>query len=127
MEIDFGDWTGKTFAELDDDPRWHAFNRARASAIIPGGEAPQVVQLRMVAAVARLAARHRGTTIALVSHADVVRFALLRYLSVSLDRCHEIEIAPASISAVTVSADSVRILFVNREAAAMRPTQHARQ
>jgi broad specificity phosphatase PhoE len=120
VEIDFGAWTGKTFEELDADPAWQTFNRARASAVVPGGEAPAIVQQRIVSAVSRLAARHADATIALVSHAEVVRSALLQYRSASLDRYHELDVAPASVSAVVVSRAGVRILFVNRAASAMR-------
>src|SRR3954447_22578914 len=31
-EVDFGDWTGCDFAELEGDPAWHAWNEARGSA-----------------------------------------------------------------------------------------------
>jgi probable phosphoglycerate mutase len=121
-EIDFGAWTGKTFEQLARDPAWHAFNRTRARAIVPGGEQPHAVQRRIVAAVARLAARHRGAAIALITHGDVVRSALLYYQSMSLDRYDAFEIAPASVSAVEVNAGGqVRVLFINRAAGALGP------
>ena len=112
-DIDFGEWTGKTFAELEGDPRWHHFNRARGSAHVPGGEQPADVQARALAAIARLAARHAGDTIAIVSHADVVRFALLHYTGRPLDLFHRIDVDPASVSAVTLSAAGVQVLYVN--------------
>jgi broad specificity phosphatase PhoE len=121
LEVDYGVWTGKTFEQLDADPRWRDFNRARAMASVPGGEQPTAVQQRAVAAVASLAAKHAGATIALVTHAEIVRFALLHYRSASLDCHHELEIAPASVSAVNISPDGVHVQFVNRCAAALRP------
>jgi len=129
IELDFGAWTGKTVDQLDADPRWWAFNRTRASATIPGGESPRAVQAHIVATIAYLANHHRGETIALVSHAEIVRMALLRYQGVSLDRFHELEIAPASVSAVNVSPDGVHVQFVNRDSAALRghfPRLHAK-
>jgi broad specificity phosphatase PhoE len=124
VDIDFGEWSGKTFAELDTDPAWHAFNAERARAAVPGGEQPTMVQQRIVAAIAGLAAAHQGASIAVVSHADVIRFALLHYRSTTLDRYHEIEIDPASVSAVSLSRAGARILFVNRDASAMRSYRH---
>ena len=121
LEVDFGVWTGRTFEELDDDPRWHDFNQARATATIPGGEKPLAVQRRIVTAVERLAATHPGATIALVTHAEIVRFALLKYRSASLDSYYELDIEPASVSAVSVSPEGVFVQFVNRRAAALRP------
>jgi probable phosphoglycerate mutase len=120
-EIDFGAWTGRRFAALDADPQWHVFNRARATATIPGGETAQAAQRRIVAAIGHLAGRHRGHTIALVSHAEIVRCALLHYRGESLDRYHQIEIAPASVSAVTVWPTGSHVLFINRCAAALGP------
>src|SRR4051794_26006338 len=29
-ELDYGDWSGRTIAELEADPRWRAFNSARS-------------------------------------------------------------------------------------------------
>src|SRR4051812_40591985 len=38
-EIDAGEWTGKTFPELDaTSPAWNQFNRFRSAIPIPGGE-----------------------------------------------------------------------------------------
>ena len=33
-EVDFGEWTGRAFVELADDPNWGAWNSARAAAIV---------------------------------------------------------------------------------------------
>src|SRR5688572_17874091 len=78
-EVDFGEWTGQTFDELDADPRWRLFNLQRGSAAVPEGETAPAVQRRIVRAVERLAKRHRGETFAVVSHADVLRAAVLHY------------------------------------------------
>jgi probable phosphoglycerate mutase len=112
-EIDFGEWTGWSFADLDKDPAWQRFNRARAGAVIPGGEHPAEAQRRMVACIARLAARHRGQAIALVSHAEPIRCALLHYQRLSLDQWDRIEVAPASVSQVLVSAEAARVVTIN--------------
>ena len=112
-EIDFGEWTGLTLSELEDMENWRAFNRQRASARIPGGEAPQCVQQRMVAAIARLTAAHAGSTIALVSHGDVIRSAVLHVAGSSLDLYDRFEISPASVTAMEVSGAYVRLVYVN--------------
>jgi broad specificity phosphatase PhoE len=112
-DIDFGAWTGKTFLELAADPAWHTFNTARSTAVVPGGESAAAVQQRIVGAIVRLAARHREQTIALVSHADVIRFALLQYQSLSLDLYDRFEIDPASVSAISVSNTGTSILYIN--------------
>jgi broad specificity phosphatase PhoE len=112
-EIDFGEWTGKTFVELAGDPAWRAFNTARANAIVPGGERPAAAQRRIVATVARLSHRHPGAAIALVTHADLIRFALLHYLSLSLNLYDRFEINPASVTRMAIDATGCQVLEVN--------------
>jgi broad specificity phosphatase PhoE len=112
-EIDFGAWTGRTFAALEADPAWLLFNRARSRALIPGGERVQDVQTRMVRAIADVSARDPGSTIAVVSHGDPLRFALLYYQDMSIDRYPELELEPASVSAVRLTSEGPRILYIN--------------
>jgi probable phosphoglycerate mutase len=118
-EIDFGRWTGRTFVALDDDPGWHTFNRARGSAVVPDGEQPAAAQERIVRATAQLAAMHRGQIIVLVTHADLVRFALLHYLSRPLDAYDSLTIDPASVTVVTVAPNEATILCVNTDVASL--------
>lgn len=112
-EIDFGIWTGKTFAELEDDRRWDLFNTHRGSAAVPGGENAPTTQARMIAVLRALAASHQGQRIAIVSHADPLRYAMLHVAGASLDRYREFQILPASVSAVVWLPDGPRILYVN--------------
>jgi broad specificity phosphatase PhoE len=111
-EVDFGQWTGMTFDALRSDSRWHAFNARRASAVVPGGERPVDVQRRVVTVLTRLAGRHRTGTIALVSHAEVIRSALLWFSGRSLDDFQQCAIDTASISGLLMSARP-EVLFVN--------------
>jgi broad specificity phosphatase PhoE len=112
-EIDFGAWTGRTFADLADDANWQAFNSCRSTAVVPGGERAVDVQTRIVSAVASLCRRHAGHTIAIVSHCDVLRFAVLHYASTPLDLYDRFVIDPASVTAVSVSPAGPRLLYVN--------------
>jgi broad specificity phosphatase PhoE len=38
IELDFGDWTGRTLDELESDTRWRRFNAFRSGVGIPNGE-----------------------------------------------------------------------------------------
>ena len=113
IEVEFGAWTGRTFDELAHSPEWDRFNKNRATANIPGGEGVAAVQARIVATLERLTSAHRGQTIAAVSHADVIRAAVLYYAGAPLDMVHRIEIGLASISAVALGDGEPRIAFVN--------------
>jgi probable phosphomutase (TIGR03848 family) len=116
-ELDFGQWTGKTFEELADEPAWRAFNASRSSARIPGGETMAEAADRAMARLAALERVHPGGLVAGVTHGDVVRGVLLRSLGVSLDLVHRIEVAPASVSAVRLYDEMApTVLAVNWQA-----------
>ena len=113
IEVDFGEWTGLTFHDLARRPDWQAFNARRTAADVPGGERAPAVQARIVSTLERLGPRIRGTTIAAVSHADVIRAAVLHYAGAPLDMVHRIEISPASVTAVAFGAEGPRLRYVN--------------
>ena len=113
LEVDFGEWSGKTFAELDRRKDWRQFNNRRGSAPVPGGESAAAVQVRILACLQDLHRRHPGETIAAVSHADVIRAALLHFTATPLDRWQHIEVAPASITALAIDARNGEVLYHN--------------
>ena len=81
-EINFGDWTGKSFDSLSSDERWHRFNSEREATRIPGGESFLEVQNRAVTALYAIHSQTKNANVAIVSHADVIkqRSATLRPL-----------------------------------------------
>jgi broad specificity phosphatase PhoE len=112
-EIDFGEWTGQTFADLAGDPRWQHFNEHRAGATSPGGESMDALEQRIVCFVARLAAEAPDARLALVSHGDVIRTLLLHAIGLSLDKIHMIDVAPSSVSVLLVEPKGRAVLAVN--------------
>lgn len=112
-EIDFGDWTGKTYEELRALPEWRDFNRLRSSMRITNGELLLEVQARVVGLMARLCADHPGRTVALVSHGDPIRLALAHQLGTPIDFILRLEIGPASVSAVEIHSHGPRVLWIN--------------
>lgn len=112
-EIDFGAWTGLTLDQLRDDSAWQRFNTHRSTATIPGGERPTDVRDRIVCAIERLRTVHAAETIAVFSHGDVIRSAVLHYLDVPLDHFERIEIGPASVTALELEGARRRFLYIN--------------
>lgn len=112
-EVDFGEWTGWTFAQLEKDPRWRAFNRMRSTTRIPGGELMLEIQNRVVTSLERLRHDHPQERIAVVSHGDPIRTALVYYLGVPLDLMHGIHIDTASVSIVCVDDAGVAVRCLN--------------
>jgi probable phosphoglycerate mutase len=112
-EIDFGDWTGHTFEELREIPRWQQFNSYRSGTRIPQGELMLEAQARIVGEMERLRELHSHDHIGIVGHADVIKAAVAYYLGVPLDLFQRIEISPGSVSIVTLSDYGPRVLRVN--------------
>jgi broad specificity phosphatase PhoE len=71
------------------------------------------VQYRAVAALLDLARRYPAGTMAVVSHGDVIRAALLFFLGMPIDFVHRLEVSPASVSIVELSETAVRVVQVN--------------
>lgn len=117
-EIDFGGWTGKTFADLMADPLWRAWNVARATARPPGGESMAEVQARMVGHLRQLSVAHPGGRLVLVGHADPIKAALLWVLGAGLDAYDRLDLDPAGVSTVALGPWGARILGLNERMAA---------
>ncbi len=112
-ELAYGEWTGRRLVDLADDPRWRSFNAVRSRTRIPGGELIVETQARAVAACEAIAAAHPDATVAVVTHADVIRAALVHWLGMPLDLMLRIEIAPASVSTVELGRGDPRVLGID--------------
>lgn len=99
-ELDFGDWAGRSFAELDGLARWKTFNRNRTTAQAPGGESLSQVKKRAVKRLLELLSTCDGETLAIVTHCDVIRAALTHFLCAPLESFERIRIDPASLSEI---------------------------
>ncbi len=112
-EMDFGRWTGLSFRRLDRDPQWHYYNAHRDVAVVPGGESAAAVEVRAMRALERIAALHVGALVAVVSHAEVIRTAVLHCWGRPLRDFNTVAIDPASISVLRFYQGRARIISVN--------------
>lgn len=103
-EIDFGDWSGKSFDALAHDDRWHRFNTHRSITSIPGGETFPAVRARVNAELERLSAQHKNSRVVIVSHADVIKAALGYGTDMPVDVLQRYEILPGSVTLVITDA-----------------------
>jgi probable phosphoglycerate mutase len=113
-EVRFGEWEGKSFEELSNDPGWRSFNVTRSLVRAPGGELMIEVQTRMVREVERIRERHQNETVAVISHLDPLRAILAHCLGISLDGLLRFELNPGSVSILRYFGDQPRILCINR-------------
>lgn len=112
-EIEFGAWSGRSFDELDRDADWALWNAARGVSRPPGGETMLEAQARIVAAMERLRNAYRDASVVLVSHADVIKAALLYHLGLSIEAYARFDIEPASISTLAVGTWGARVVRMN--------------
>ena len=112
-EINYGEWSGKSFEELSRDERWRHFNSRRSTASIPGGESFLQVQSRMVSEIDRLSQEYDEGRVAVVSHADVIRAAVAYFTATPIDLIERLEISPCSVSVVAMDHQDVTVLTIN--------------
>lgn len=117
-DIDYGAWSGKSFAALDDDPQWAAWNTRRGTMRPPGGESMLDVQHRAVGALERLVKTHPDSAAILVSHADVIKVVVAYLLGLALDAVSRFEISPASVSTVALGDWGAKVHSINEVVAA---------
>lgn len=112
-EVDFGVWSGRTFDELKSDPRWTVWNQARAGAAAPDGESMAAAQARAWAHVEASALAAPGSTIAMVSHCDIIRAIVAHVLGLSLDRYDRFDVDPASCTRLAIGDWGAKVLTLN--------------
>jgi len=112
-EIDFGEWAGRSFEDLENDPEWRHFNTFRSGTRIPGGELMVEVQNRMVTSIEKLRKEFPDKVIALFSHGDPIKTVIGHYAGIPLDFALRLHISLASVSVVAVHDYGPRIFCIN--------------
>jgi probable phosphoglycerate mutase len=112
-EIDFGDWTGRRFAELAGDPAWTRWNTMRSQATPPGGESMAAAQRRALRHLRETARRFTDGTVAMVTHCDIIRAIVAAVLGLSLDQILRFDCDPASVSRIAIGDWGEKVLTLN--------------
>jgi broad specificity phosphatase PhoE len=114
-EMAFGEWEGLTreearsgFPEL-----YECWRRTPGQIVCPGGEAMTDVAARVAGALDALRAAHAGATVAVVTHAIVVRVVILAALGLDLDRIWAVDASPAGITEIEYRGDWATLHRVN--------------
>ncbi|MGY3037042.1 broad specificity phosphatase PhoE [Bradyrhizobium sp. USDA 4354] len=113
-ELDYGEWTGRSFDDLAPDSRWSRWNGRRGTSRPPGGESMRSLQNRIVAHLEQLRSDRNLDIVVAVSHAEPIRAALLHYSRMPLDEFLAIEIDPASISTLRADSRGMKITGINQ-------------
>ncbi len=112
-EIDFGQWSGAKFSDLEGNDDWHSWNESRGSARCPGGESMAEAVDRARSGLEAIARDHDGETVVAVTHCDIIRGVLAHYLGLPLDNVLRFDVDPASVSTLELGAWGARVRAVN--------------
>jgi len=108
-EIDFGEWEGRPWAEID-----RSLLDAWAADVLdfapPGGESAARLQARAVACAADL----RGDAVALVTHGGVMRALLGHWLQLPVGEWSALKFEFASVTLVELAAGRATLRYANR-------------
>jgi broad specificity phosphatase PhoE len=110
-EVDFGEWTGRSFDSLHGDADWDRWNVERATASTPGGETMAAATARAAAHVGSL--EKAGGTVLCVSHCDIIRGVAAHILGLDLNRLLAFDCAPGSFSTLALAGGQGRIVTLN--------------
>lgn len=99
-EVRYGDWTGRKLEDLAKEDLWKVVQANPSAARFPGGESLYEMQVRAVGAIESLRGRHPGQTVAVASHADVIKAVTAHYLGLHLDQFQRLQVSPASLTAI---------------------------
>jgi probable phosphoglycerate mutase len=128
IEVDYGEWSGRSIAQLRRTRLWRSVMRAPSTVRFPDGESLLEVQARAVDAAMAIAAAHPTGTVVAVSHAEPIRLLLAHLSGMHADHLQRLIIDTASITAIALGPDIPRILKVNDtgDLSALRPPRPAR-
>ncbi len=116
LECDFGDWTGASLSSLRKKKEWGAVQHAPSTFRFPHGESFAEMQQRVWSTLEKLAGRHPGEVVVVVSHADPIKAAVTWAQGVPLDLFQRTVISTCSVSALLLGAGTPIVLSVNNTA-----------
>jgi alpha-ribazole phosphatase len=109
MEIDFGEWEGRRWAEID-----RVLLDAWAADVLnftpPGGESAGALQTRAVACVSAL----KGTAVALVTHSGVMRALLGHWLKLPVGEWSQLKFEFGHVTLLELSDGNATLRYMNR-------------
>ena len=116
LECDFGSWTGKKLSLLSKKAEWKSVQNSPSTFRFPDGESFSEMQQRIWATLEKLATKHRGRTLVVVSHADPIKAAVTYAQGVPLDLFQRTVISTCSVSAIGFTGFGPVVLTVNSTA-----------
>jgi len=113
IEVNYGDWTGRTISQLGRTKLWRAVQRTPSAVRFPGGESLLEVQARAASQTSEIAAEHPKGSVVVVSHADVIRLLIAHLAGMHADHLQRLVVDTASVSVVALGDGIPRLVSMN--------------
>lgn len=106
-EIDYGEWVNLSFAELltKHGETWRRYREDPNDLLLPGGESMAEVVARVGDVIDRVRAEQGDGRVAFISHADIIKIALLNLLGLELKTILKLSIDNCSMLLVRFSPE----------------------
>jgi probable phosphomutase (TIGR03848 family) len=112
-EVRYGRWSGEPLERLRKRKLWRAVQFTPITVRFPGGEALCEMQSRVVAELESLRTQHSKQTIAVVTHADVIKASVAHYVGLHLDLFQRLIVGPASLTVLSLGDAVPRLVCLN--------------
>jgi probable phosphomutase (TIGR03848 family) len=113
IEMDAGDWTGRTLPSLRRTRLWGTVQRNPSRFHFPAGESFVEAEARILDEIERIVTRHPRGRVVVGTHGDLVRMLISHYTGAHLDQFQRVMVEPASVSVIHLGDGVPRILLVN--------------
>jgi len=114
-QVDFGEWQGMEFEDLQKREDWVAFKDDPASVSCPGGENMPAVRHRVMLGLQRIGSSYEDDDlVAIFAHGSIIRHAIAFFLDMPLSSLNRVRIDPASVSALQVMNGMAVLQSLNR-------------
>jgi probable phosphomutase (TIGR03848 family) len=113
IEMDAGDWTGRTLPSLRRTKLWDTVQRSPSRFHFPAGESFVEAEARILDEIEQIVARHPRGRVVVGTHGDLVRMLIAHHAGAHLDLFQRVMVEPASVSVVHLGDGVPRILLVN--------------
>ena len=113
IEMNYGNWSGKTLASLRRKAQWKVVQDFPSQMTFPDGESLLEMQGRALSGFYRLnAVKGKGPRL-LVSHGDVIKSIVAHCLGMHLDQFQRLVIEPASLTIIDTDSGTSRLVRFN--------------
>ena len=114
VEIDYGDWVGRTFKEIREMPDYVPYFKRLDTPVAPKGETLFQVRDRALDFLEHVKKLHSDQTILVVSHADWIKCLLMQILEIPFVNIWKFRIDNVSVSLYEHDEMGERIICMNQ-------------